>query len=424
MPSVSLEALFPPLPVPEELMLAAKAKGWPEGLIQRVVDVRPAGWRLQEWLEGDAAAGAVQTEVETQERLLFGTLRSRKATVSDADGFADLWANSPEHIGDWEVTVERSPDPFAQWRLQENVIINVLEDRGLILASQVNSRRNALVDGQKVTVSLPQGVRVRKEFRRLGYSQLVTGGGGGPHPNSPVDTAAYFYVRSQNFSSYEWMKATHPGSFDHAPPQADEVPGLPVWVDLLTATPYEGDVTGIRPVADQDVARCASLINRTHRGLDLFRPWSAESLALRLDEGWWGPKTDWSPPVYGWPDHHVLEQDGRVVACAGLWDRGRDIREVWRREDGEERVAAATALMDFGFARGHEAELARLIEYLMGISAELNRDYVMAPLQFLPTLARRLRHLRSAQDKRVMVWNAWGGQAPEMKRPYTDLGYW
>ena len=49
-------------------------------------------------------------------------------------------------------------------------------------------------------------------------------------------------------------------------------------------------------------------------------------------------------PIYGYEAYYLLEDEGEIVACAGLWDRGRDLRERWRhRESGNERVVAVTA---------------------------------------------------------------------------------
>ena len=58
--------------------------------------------------------------LDRRERLIGGTLRVREATWKDDEAIADLYANSPENVGEWELTVERSPYPFAQFRLQEN----------------------------------------------------------------------------------------------------------------------------------------------------------------------------------------------------------------------------------------------------------------------------------------------------------------
>src|SRR5439155_22010818 len=128
------------------------------------------------------------------------------------------------------------------------------------------------------------------------------------------------------------------------------VPGTPVTVLQYPRHPFGSDpaAAGIRKARRGDIRRCAALINRTHKGLDLFRPYTVEFLQTRLDEGFWGPRPQWWNPTYTWHDFFVLEEEGKVVACAGLWDRGANMREVWRRrETGEEKTVEGTKVLDF-----------------------------------------------------------------------------
>lgn len=423
--------LFPPLPVPEELAVAAKERGWPDGLLQRLVDARTPRWELENMLAAaDADAQQLEAWTAQRERLAFGSLRARKADVSDRDQFSEVWANAPLDVGDWTVTVERSPNPFAQWRLQENVVLNVLVDCGVMVACQGNSRRNVLVGGERFTVQLPQAVRVRKEFRRREYSRLVTGGGGGPHPNAPFENATYMYVRTDNLAAYAWMQAMNPEAFPATEDPAAGVPGIDVWVAMYPPRAHPQAASGaglvVRRPRREDLRACVALINRTHRGLDLFRPYTIDFLEDRLDDGSWSPKDGWSPPVYGWDDFRVVEEAGTVVACGGLWDRGRDIREVWRTKDGsEERVVDATALLDLGYARGKVHAAEHLVGHCLAETHALGRSYLLAALQFAPALARRLCHLEPVLDRRRLQW--WPrAEAPQvaMTKPYTDLGYW
>lgn len=166
--------------------------------------------------------------------------------------------------------------------------------------------------------------------------------------------------------------------------------------------------------------------------MDLFKPYSAEWLALRLDEEFWGIRPVLWAHVYGWADFHVVEEEGRVVACAGLWDRGRDIRERWTHPStGEERVVSSAALMDWGFAPGYEAAMGRLIAYLVGQTNDLQRDCLIAPINHLSALASRLEHLQPTRETRALGWLLWDeyeraldiAQTP-ITRPYTDLAYW
>ena len=152
------------------------------------------------------------------------------------------------------------------------------------------------------------------------------------------------------------------------PKREGSVPGIPVSVAQFPAQLSAQQDSAIRPARREDLDTCVELINRTHLRTDLFRPYSVESLEHTLDEGFWGgspnktgnPGLDWFTSIYGWRDYFVLEESGRIRACAGLWDRGRDMRERWRRIGGvEERKISSACVLDFGFAGGAEAAMAR-----------------------------------------------------------------
>ena len=85
-----------------------------------------------------------------------------------------------------------------------------------------------------------------------------------------------------------------------------------------------------------DLPRCVELINRTHAGLDLFRPYTVEFLESHLDDPAWGPKPSFWSPVFGWDDYAVVE-DGdrrrRGVRWA-LGPRAGHPRGVEQRADG------------------------------------------------------------------------------------------
>jgi hypothetical protein len=179
------------------------------------------------------------------------------------------------------------------------------------------------------------------------------------------------------------------------------------------------------------VTRCVQLINRTHRGQDLFRPYSEEFLQIRLDDPSWGPKPEFWEQVYGWPDYFVLEEDGRVVACAGLWDKGKNVRESWvHKETGERRLLESTALMDFGYATGREEAMARLISFLVGRTQELERGFLVAPLEHLPKVKRLLTDHEPTTETRALHFQIFDEKADNwsvdgsLKKVYTDLAYW
>jgi len=408
------------------------AKGWPEELLERTL---AAGLRIavmEWWLDDRTPVGLEHAEqmVRSRERLTFGTIRGREATLADNDAFADLWANSPEQIGEWEVVVERSPNAFAQYQLQENVSIPVLEERGVILACVVWSQCNTVVAGKRLSVHCGQGLRVRKDCRGEGYGNLVRAV---RRPATRRPTMGQFhYIRAQNYAAVDFFRHTSPHLLDSSQEGTGDVPGIPVSVLQYPARAMEGGSAGIRPARRSDVRRCVALTNRTHNGMDLFKPYTAEWLALRLDEEFWGIRPVLWPYVYGWADFHVVEEKGRVVACGGLWDRGRDIHERWRHPStGQERAVSSTALMDWGFEPGCEEAMGRLIAYFVGETSCLERDYLIAPIDHMPALVSRLDHLQPARETRGLGWLLWDeydravdvAETP-ITRPYTDLAYW
>jgi hypothetical protein len=178
----------------------------------------------------------------------------------------------------------------------------------------------------------------------------------------------------------------------------------------------------MRAATPADIAACAALINRTHRDRDLFRPYTPESLHDRLDPGFVPPGLRALKP-YGFGDFHVVERAGEIVACAGAWDRGRDLRERWRhRESGKEHLLSVVAMLDIGVAEGHEDALADLVEHFIGLANDAGRDYLLAPLETHPEVAALLGGHEPIPETRYMQWRA---RTPELRHPaHLDLVYW
>jgi hypothetical protein len=357
------EALFLPPPVPDDLRRAAQEQGWPEGLLERVVALHLPRRHIAWWIEnGETGVQDAQRIVTDKEGLARRNLSVREAVHSDNDGLADLWANAPEDLGDWEVTVERSPNAFAQFALFENVAVQILEDHGVPVACLIWSPRNVVVGDQRLSIHCAMGLRVRKECRGLGYGNLIRGGGWPAH--LPPSQGQFFYVRSKNRTAIGFFEHTNPNVMRSMSEGQGDLPGIPVTVLQYPGRPYQdnGGARRIRRAQHSDLRRCVALINRTHRGSDLFWPYTVQSFELKLQQGFWGARGAEFPHVYGWEEYFVCEEGGQIVACGGLWDRGRDVRERWRHTaTGRERVIASTALMDFGFARGSEGAMAGLI---------------------------------------------------------------
>jgi hypothetical protein len=412
--------------LPEDLSRRAEEAGWPDGLLQRALDLRVPRHDVEFWLDhGFPPPEEIHRHLDTVELLQAGPLQGREATWRDAERLVDLYADAPEDVGDWQLTVERGPNPFAQFRLQEHVNMQVLDCRGVALAAKAHSTRNSLIGGERYTVHVMSAWRVRAGFRGMGLSRVMQALAG---PASAwVGMVTCWYERTGN-ASQGWL--------DKARTMVEardghKVEGLTATVHLFEPRPVAPLPIGlvVRPTEPADVARCVELINATHRGLDLFRPYSGEFLEGRLDDPFWGPQPGWWTPVYRWGEHFVVEDGGEIVACGGLWDRGGDVREVWRRPDtGEERVLEPTALMDWGHALGRDDAMAALARRFLVRTGELGRTHLLAPLEFAPGVLDALGDLEPTIETRALRCMGFHeGDVhiePSVQRPYTDLAYW
>ena len=405
--------------VGETIVARAKAQGWPDGLAERAMAIKTPAGELERWLQEPPEANflfQIERIVEVFERLAKGPYRARELTFRDQEGFRDLWANGPEKVGDWEVTVERSPNPLAQFRLQPGASISVIEADGELVACTVWSPANCLIGGKPVSIHYAQGLRVRADRRREGLGDLVRRFPSRALQNPTLGQVMYLRIGNANMAGFLEAVKFQAGS---------ERPQKVVGATYLAARASTAAATGVRPIEARDLARCAELINRTHAGLDLFRPYGPESLRQMLDGGVWGERPPWLPAVYGWADFYVIEDAGEVVACAGLWDRGRDMREIWRSKAGEERRVEVAAALDLGCAAGREDALAMLLRDLASRAAALGRQSLIADLDHLPEVTRCLDDLEPRVESRTLEWSPF---TPAMPRTlgdcHLDLRYW
>lgn len=404
------------------------AKGWPEELLDKAAAIRVESGAFDFWLNGRMTVENVEKHLQCRETLMFGTMRAREATWQDTDALAEMYADSPEEIGDWEVTVERGPYPFAQFRLQEHPAITVLEDRGVILAATCDSGRNTLLGGEKTTVHIASAWRVRKAARGKGYTHLMRTIGG--PACGWFGWYNYYTVRPQNAGAMGWIKTFLKDAVSDEKSPDGMIQGIPVTVHHFE--PKAGNKkSGIRLATEADLPACLRLINRTHKGADLFRPYTEDFLEQRLNDPCWGAKPPFWNRVYGWPEYYVLEDEGRVVACGGLWDKGENVREVWRhKETGEAKTIDGTALMDFGYAAGREDAMVRLIEFFAAKTKELGRTHLVAGIEHLPRLVKAAERLEPDGETRPLHWQRYEPESDmwvaddALKRPYMDIAYW
>jgi hypothetical protein len=410
--------------VPGDLQTAAAERGWPDEFVRRAVDLRVPTWDLQMWLESpEFDVARVGWLLDTLGRTFDGPLRVREATWRDGEAVVQLYTNAPEQIGEWRLDVQRGPNPYAAFRLQEHPNVQIVECRGVVLGAVAHATRNSVVGGQRLSVHFISAWRVREGFRGYGLANVLQMAAG---PASAwFGIVTYWYERFGN-ASQGWLDKIKERDDDELTASVHVVPVAGA-ADLRLAA---DDGLVVRPVRPEDLPRCVELVNGTHAGLDLFRPYTVEFLESHLDDPAWGPKPTFWAPVFGWGDYAVVEDPtGAVLACGGLWDRGRDIREVWRNEGtAEQRTIEATALLDWGYAAGRADAMGVLLGAFIERTRLLGRTHLLAPLQHTPEIAAlvrpanpelEVRRVRSMtfEDEQIQV-------GVSLTRPYTDLAYW
>lgn len=396
-------------------------RGLPEVLLARARALGVSDGQLTHLLRWNASQQRIEEEVEWTDQLQNGRMRFRQLTPADDDAFRRLWASSPETIGDWDVTVQRGPNAFAQFELQERPVLNGLFDGSTMVACVSFSIRRTVVGGEDIIIHYGQAMRVHNDYRGRQYAHWVRSLPWAVGLGRPTHLQ-YDYIRSGNMAMESWNRKFMP-AVASVPTRDQNVPGIPVTVLQYPAAPSADKPNGARKAHVGDLARCVELINGTHKDRDLFRPYTLQSLSDRLDAGLAGGLRSTARPPYSLDDFYVLEADQEIVACAGLWDRGRDQWDGWRhRETDEERAIAVTALLDSGVANGRGQALAALIEHLVGVTDELGGDYLVAPLETMPRVAEQLSPHAPLPETRYLQWRA---ETPSLTTPaYLDLVYW
>ena len=229
--AASIEERWREAGYPAELLQQARDAGVGEGYIEG----------LLRWPNLERA----QLHVRWAQTLAEGRIRFRQVTVADNEAFSELWANSTEEIGDWDVTAERGPNAFAQFALQERPVLNALFDGNVMVACVGFSIRQTIVAGQRLGVRYGQAMRVHNGHRRKGYADWVR--------SLPwaigldrANAVQYDFIRARNMTMERWNAQKMP-SVDSVPKREGEVPGVPVTVLQFPARDVE-TAPGVRSV--------------------------------------------------------------------------------------------------------------------------------------------------------------------------------
>jgi hypothetical protein len=287
-------------------------------------------------------------------------MKIRPATREDNDLLCALERRVPLEFGDQRLFFDRS-DFFAHDDMQERSVVMLAEEGGEMVGVCAGALNEAPVGGQKRLLLYIHQERIAPEHQRRGIGGALT-------------TAISTYWKEQDVghidSSYWFIGRENLKSRGFAERSGNKAWPEPIWLGTFDA--LDGDATP-RKVGAGPVFDIVRLINATHAGKELFAPYEQVDFGKRLSRS----------VDYGWGDVYGRFVDGRLVAVAGIWDSGRTTAFKSSEEDPGTR---SWTVADYGFERGYEQEMAKLIEELACLAGRNGR----AGLTFFPEPGSKL----------------------------------
>jgi GNAT superfamily N-acetyltransferase len=275
----------------------------------------------------------------------------RPATPADNDAIIALDLESPVFVGEVEETFDRAPDTFACERVLDDwqLLVAEMDDRlvgvmgGVVHRPTIAGRSHRLIYIHRARVH-PQyhhrGVALALSARLFAWGRER--GSEGP----------YYIVAPDNARSMEFVRQGG-GRW-------------PVDVVFLSVDPSRATGAPAEPLPEGLFADAVALINRTHADHDFFEQLTVASFARRLGRD------------AGYGRTHlraVTDAEGRLVAVAGLWDKGATTERIHLdRTTGETGRSRGVVVPDWGYAHGREDAFAALLGGLAAEARALGRQ--------------------------------------------------
>jgi GNAT superfamily N-acetyltransferase len=318
----------------------------------------------------------------------------RQASRADNDALCDLERRTPLLLGGSWIVFDRA-EFFDQHDLQEDAVVWLAEEAGRVIGACAGAVHRAPLAGQERLLLYMHHERVDPARQRRGIGGALTTciadhfRDRGLRPD-----VSYYYIAPGNAPSRAYAERSGARPW---PLRAHHV---------LIPTALASEPSGApRRVGAGPIFDIVRLINETHAGKDLFRPYEQVDFGQRLARS----------RHYGWGDVYGRYADGRLVAVAGIWDRGATYasRLTPAVVEGQGRHAPARAepvearaapsgpsrswvVADWGHARGAETEIVALLAGLLPLGRAAGRDSLVLHLDrssaLYDALSERLPH--------------------------------
>jgi GNAT superfamily N-acetyltransferase len=255
----------------------------------------------------------------------------RPATRADEPALRALEARTPLNIDGTPIATLHD-NFFEVHELQNRKVVMLAELDGDIAGVCAGALHRAPLAGQERLLLYMHHERIAPEHQRKGLGGALTRAVSDYWKANEADhiDSSYWYIAEGNQQSRNFAER----SGNKPWPVSMSYFGL----NHTAASGERPQRIGAGPIFD-----IVRLINRTHDGKDLFRPYEQVDFGERLSRC----------TSYGWGDIYGRHRDGRLVAVAGLW---RDTVADYGYEAGaeEDMVALIRSLVPPTSAPGHE----------------------------------------------------------------------
>ena len=276
-------------------------------------------------------------------------LTVREAAAQDNDALIALELESPLLIGGVEETFDRSPDFFACQRLHEEHMVVLAELEGRVAGVMAGVIHTPVIQGRPHRLVYIHRARVHPGFRgrRVAWAmaQELFAWAGRRGAEGP-----YYLIAPENKPSNDFVER-----------------GGGRWP--TEATLWEFDVAAAHGspahgVTERQLDDVVEMVNTTHSGEEFFEPLTPDSLAARL-----------RARLYGVSSLRGLYEGGKLVAVAGLWDRGATTERIhFDSTTGTTSRSRGAAVPDWGWAVGWRKAFPELLRALAAEARALGRS--------------------------------------------------
>ena len=254
----------------------------------------------------------------------------REAGPADALLLADLESRCPIVMGETSIHFERGERYWDPLRLMEDASVGLASVDGVPAAVSCGAERMVRIGGTLKKMVTVSHLRVLPEHQRKGLWGAA---------NKVLDKYWDHVDGSNAYISVDNLAMQH--GFRETPNKWPQI----VQRALLDCAALAGPPIG-RPATPADAEALARRLNAFHGDEEMFVPYTAQSLAMRVER---------APDLYGWDRLRMTEQ-----ALVGVWPADAAMRLVTESPSGRS-VSLAAVTLDYAFEPGGEAEFAALL---------------------------------------------------------------